>query len=260
MKSLRLICFILLLATGPAWAQDSNSWDWKITPYLWTVGIDGDLTVGDVDVPLDVSFGDILEDFDLGGSIYGEIGKGHHALHFDYTYLRLKPDPTPLPPVFPDGSTVATKMTMNIFEPAYNYRFEAGANSSVSLVLGARYYDIELRVTPDVQTPDLLPEPPIPLEPFTVGPSWWDYFVGFKTHSRISDKWDFDAYGTIGGGDSDLPWSFQGTFGRKFSNDNRLALGFRVWGLDYSEVDGALGQYTELDVTLYGFLIGYEFN
>jgi hypothetical protein len=56
--------------------------------------------------------------------VYAELGKGNHAVHIDYTYLRLKPDPTPLPnPPFPMASTLATKMTVNIFEPAYKFRF-----------------------------------------------------------------------------------------------------------------------------------------
>jgi len=46
-------------------------------------------------------------------------------VHFDYTYIRLRPDPTPLPtPPFAPESELATKMTINIFESAYNYRWK----------------------------------------------------------------------------------------------------------------------------------------
>jgi hypothetical protein len=90
----------LLLLPGSLVAQDPGSFDWKIAPYLWTVGIDGTATIGQVEQDMDISFSDILSD--------------------DYTYIRLKPDPNPLPtPPFPPDSTMATKLTINIFEPAY---------------------------------------------------------------------------------------------------------------------------------------------
>ena len=254
MKLIRYWCILFALISTNAWSQDSDSWDWKIAPYLWTVGISGDLTIGDISQDLDVSFKDILSDFEVGGSVFSEFGKGNHAVHFDYTYIRLRPDPTALPsPPFPPDSTLSTKMTINIFEPAYNYRW-AGPDGG-AFVVGARLMDIKMRMTPDLTGPG-----PIDPDPLEVGPSWWDFFIGVKTHNRISENWDFGFYGTIGAGDSDLPWTLQGIFGRRFSNDNRLGLGVRVWGIDFSENEGVMGQFTGIDATFYGLIIGYEFN
>ena len=211
------------------------------------MGIDGGLSAGPIDQDIDVSFSDLLSDLDFGGAVYAELGKGKHAFHFDYTYIRLKPDPTAAPsPPFPPDSTRSSKMTINIFEPAYNYRFDG--QDGLALVIGARYLDIEMKMTPPVGNKVI------------VGPNWWDYFVGIKTHNRISANWDFDFYGTIGGGASDLPWSLQAMFGRRFSNDNRLGLGIRVWGLDYTENEAVISEYARIDATFYGFMIGYEFN
>jgi hypothetical protein len=247
MKSIRIIGVLLTLASTSTWAQESDSWDWRIAPYLWTVGISGDLAIGQINQDIDVSFSDILSDFDIGGSIFSEFGKGKHAIHFDYTYLRLKPDPTPLPaPPFPPDSQLATKMTINIFEPAYNYRWNGPGGGAI--VLGARLMDIKMKMTPSN------------LPTVETGPDWWDYFIGVKTHNAISANWDFSFYGTIGTGGSDLPWTLQAMFGRRFSNDNRLGLGVRVWGLDYSKNEGLANQLTVIDATFYGLLIGYEFN
>ena len=259
MTRLLTILIGLCILPGAAGAQTSNEVDWKIAPYLWTVGIDGTATLAGYDQDLDIGFSDILSDFDFGGSIFAEVGKGHHALSVDYTYLRLKPDPTPLesPPAPPD-STMATKMTINILEAAYNYRFDG--LGSTALVAGARYMDIELRLTPNISEPELPIEPPFPQEPVEFGPSWWDGFVGVKTFNRVGEKWDFEFYGTLGYGQSDWPWTLQAMFARRFSNDNRLGLGARVWGIDYSDNDGFMGEYAAIDATFYGFLIGYEFN
>jgi len=245
MKWSCIIGLALALASTSAWSQDSDQLDWKITPYLWMVNMVGDLSIGPIDQDIDESFSDILSNLDVAAQIYGELGKGKHAFHVDYTYLRLKPDPTELPsPPFLADSELASKLTNNIFEAAYNYRWNGP--DGPALVLGARLIDMEIRMNP------------ARLPAVYAGPNWWDYFVGIKTHNTISPKWDFDFYGTVGTGGSDLPWTAQIVFGRKFSNDNRLMLGFRAWGLDYSNVEN--GQATALDLDMYGFLIGYEFN
>jgi len=248
MKPLQLVGVILTLISTSAMGQESDDFDWKIAPYLWTVGLSGDITIGEIVQDIDVSFSDILSDFELGGSVYAEVGKGNHAFHIDYTYIRTRTDPAPLPiPPFLEGDEVTTKMTINIFEAAYNYRWN-GTDDGPALVLGARLLDIKIRTSP------------ADLPALTAGPDWWDYFVGVKTHNSISANWDFDFYGTIGTGGSDLPWTVQGMFARKFSNGNRLGLGVRVWGIDYAQGKGLMGQYTALDTTFYGLMIGYEFN
>lgn len=264
MRNIALLSLLLVLMSGTAWAQESGSWDWRIAPYLWTVGIDGELSAGPIDQDIDVSFSDILSDLDFGGSVFAGIGKGRHAFHVDYTYLRLKPDATPAPsPPYPPESTISSKMTTNILEAAYNFRFDGDAFGP-ALVLGARYWSIDLRLTPNIAGPSLPVNPPVqppfPTEPVENGPSWWDWFVGVRTENQISTNWDFGFYGTIGGGDSDTPWTAQAVFARRFSNDNRLALGVRIWGVDYSEKEGVMNEFTRLDATFTGFLIGYEFN
>jgi hypothetical protein len=245
MKLIKILGLTLLLISTSAWSQDSDEWDWKVTPYLWLINMEGDLSIGPLTPSIDESFSDILSNLDFAGEIYAELGKGKHAFHVDYSYLRIKPDPTELAsPPFPPDSELATKLTNNIFETAYNYRWNGP--DGPALVLGARLIDMEIRMSPTN------------LPAVNSGPNWWDYFVGIKTHNTISTKWDFDFYGTIGTGGSDLPWTVQANFGRRYSNGNRLMLGFRAWGLDYSEIKNS--RTTALDLNLYGFMVGYEFN
>lgn len=259
MNKFIFLCLLALFSTNTVLAQSAEQWDWKVAPYLWTVGIDGSLSAGPVNQDIDVSFSDLFSDMDFAFEVYAEVGKGNHTVHFDYSYMRLKPDPTDLPsPQFPAGSTLSTKMTINIFEPAYNYRFDGPGLAA--LVVGARYMDIEMRMTPEINLPSLPVELPISQDPIEVGPSWWDAFVGIKTENQISENWDFGFYGTIGAGESDLPWTLQAMFGRRFSNNNRLGLGLRVWGIDYSENKGSPSDYARIDATFYGLMVGYEFN
>ena len=256
MSKYSCLSLLALIIANPAFAQSSKEWDWKVAPYLWTDGIDGNLSAGSISQDIDVSFNDLFSDLDFAFEIYAEVGKGKHAVHFDYSYMRLKPDPTDLPtPPFPADSTLGTKMTINIFEPAYHYRFDGPGLAA--LVFGARCMDIEMRMTPDINVPV---EPPTSPGATEVGPNWWDAFFGIKTQNPISDKWDFVFYGTVGAGGSDWPWTLQATFARRFSNDNRLGLGLRIWGLDYSEKGNSPSEYARIDATFYGLTIGYEFN
>ena len=239
--SLTLLLTLALIST-PALAEDGDQWDWSVAPFLWAAGVSGEMTVGDIHQDIDVSFSELFKDLDIGGSIFAELGKGDHSAHFDYTYLRVKPEPTMLPsPPFPPGSELSSKLTMNMFESAYNYKL----NETFSLSLGARLIDMKMRMVPDGAAAT------------TAGPDWWDYFAGIKTHTQISANWDFSFYGTVGTGGSDLPWTLQGMFARRFSSGNRLGLGVRIWDIDYSENKD---QYNALDLTIYGLMIGYEFN
>ena len=64
MKTFRIFSLLLVLVFNSTWAQGSDSLDWKITPYLWMVGIDGSASIGPIDQDIDISFSDILSDFE----------------------------------------------------------------------------------------------------------------------------------------------------------------------------------------------------
>ena len=49
MNYIKAIFVIVALISTSAVAQDSASVDWKIAPYLWTVGINGDIAIGEID-------------------------------------------------------------------------------------------------------------------------------------------------------------------------------------------------------------------
>ena len=56
---------------------DSDEWRFSITPYLWAVGLNGDMTVKGVDSDVDVSFGDILTNLDIALEAHFEVWRGN---------------------------------------------------------------------------------------------------------------------------------------------------------------------------------------
>ena len=56
---------------------DSDEWQFSITPYLWAVGLNGDMTVKGVDSDVDESFGDILSNLDIALEAHLRFGKAN---------------------------------------------------------------------------------------------------------------------------------------------------------------------------------------
>src|SRR5210317_2592028 len=71
---------------------DSDEWQFSITPYLWAVGLNGDMTVKGVDSDVDENFSDILSNLDIALEAHFEVWKGNWGGFFDGTYVKLKTD------------------------------------------------------------------------------------------------------------------------------------------------------------------------
>ena len=57
-----LIIMVSILIMPPvAAAQENDGWTFRVTPYLWMLGLDGTTAALGNDVPLEADFGDILD-------------------------------------------------------------------------------------------------------------------------------------------------------------------------------------------------------
>ena len=77
---------------GTATAQESDGWKFRITPYLWMLGLDGTTAALGNDVEVDLSFGDILDVLNIALSANMELSKGKYFVVFDPMYARLEMD------------------------------------------------------------------------------------------------------------------------------------------------------------------------
>ena len=66
-----LVAALLLATVSAGHAEDPQGWAFELTPYLWTVGIEGDLTVKGREVDFDKPFTDLVEAVEIGGSLLG---------------------------------------------------------------------------------------------------------------------------------------------------------------------------------------------
>jgi len=73
-------------------AQESDSWEFRVTPYLWMLGMDGTTAMLGDDVPVDASFSDILDLLNIALSVNMELSKGKVFFVLDAMYAALETD------------------------------------------------------------------------------------------------------------------------------------------------------------------------
>ncbi len=223
---------------GTASAQESDGWKFRITPYLWMLSLDGTTAVGGQDVEVDASFGDILDLLNIALSANMELSKGKFYIIFDPMYAQLETDI-----VGPDP--IAANMEIDLVIADLNVGYSI--NENFDLYAGARYYDQDIKLTPN-----LLPV-------VSLGDDWTDFILGFRVHTSMSDKWSF--FGKLDGavgGDSDSAWYVQATFLRHFGSNMHLDLGWRYYDVDYESGSG-LTRF-KWDVTHTGPVVGFSWE
>ncbi len=229
------LAVLAAIATTPAFSQD---WDFKLTPYLWAAGIDGEVRVGPLNAASSVDFADIVDVLDGAALLRVEAQTDRHGLFGDLTYMSIEDDEAR------DslGGSIGLELDSLIFEGAYYYRF----GESRAIEVGARYWDIETTLTPTL------------LQQRRGKRSWTDGFVGFRSSLELGPNWDWLLRANIGSGGSDFTAGLQMDFRRKFDSGNSLDLGLRILDIDYEH--GAGPGALDLNMTFQGLTIGYGFG
>lgn len=217
----------------PTVVPREDEWEFLLSPYLWAVGIDGDVTVAGSSVPLDLSFSDILDDFAGGGSLFFEGRKGQWGFAIDATYVTMETKDTA------GSSTVKTDTSVGLLGLDGTYRM--GPDSPWDLILGARLFDIDSEISstgfPTVDG----------------GISSTQAVVGARGRWSAAENWNFSIRGDIGFG-SDSSWQLLALAGYQVGTLWGLYLGYRIMDIDVEDGSAAL------DATLEGVMLGAVFQ
>jgi len=139
----KLLLPVLILLSGPtgvAAAQDFDADpDWKISAYLWTTSLDGNLGIGPIEADIDLSFSDLLSSLDIGGALAARRDWGANMLVGDLTYISLSPDDHP----GPAGSSISSSLDLTLFNTYYGRKWGSGDHYG-ALLVGARYMKMDL--------------------------------------------------------------------------------------------------------------------
>jgi len=219
-------------------AQESDSWKFRITPYIWMLSLDGTTAVLGNDVDLDQSFSEILDVLNIALSVNMELSKGKFYLVVDPLYSQLESDFAGPGPI---GGTIVIDLLIADLNVGYM------VNENFDIYAGVRYYDQDIKVTPN-----LLPA-------VSLGDDWTDYLLGIRVRGNLSEKWSFAGKldGAVGG-DSDSAVYLQAVFLRHFGSNKHLDLGWRYYDVDYESGSG-LTRF-KWDVAHSGPVIGFSWE
>ena len=271
-KKISFLFLVFMLACTSAYAYEdqsgSDKWQFNVTPYFFAPAYEGDMTVDGQTVSADLSFGDILDNFDVMGFSNRVVArKGKLGLIFDIAYLSLETeiDLATLTPPVSIGIDIEIEDLSLDFGVSYRAvdTMIAGKRLWIEPIGGLRYHYFKQEIDLDVSV-----TLPGPLGTKSAGTTlggdeeWVEPFVGGRMLIALSEKITFLLRGDAGGfgiGDaSDLTWNILAGFDYRFSERVSAKLGYRFMGFDYETGSGA--DRFGADVDMAGLMLGVTFN
>lgn len=225
-----------------------DGWWVHSTSYAWLTAVKGDMRIGTLAIPVDISFSDTISSVDeldmafMGGL---EAGRGNWSLGVDATYVKASDD-------FAGGGVVFRSFRLEqsqwMINPFVSYQLVKDELWHLDAIVGARINIIEIHVTGRFADGGQI----------TVGGSreWIDPIIGLRGSCNLSDRLTVGFRGDVGGFgvSSDFTWQAYVGLGWQMTRRSTLALGYRGLGTDYSH--GDFGS----DTVSHGPLLGIQFT
>jgi opacity protein-like surface antigen len=238
-KCMKVLGMIMVLVSSISAQAQDGSWSCKLTPYLWTMGIDGDIGVRNAMIPVDVKFTDAVKDLDVGGMLAMEARNGDWGILLDGSYLNLSDDADTA------IGTFRAELEQWIVQGAAIYRIQQNENITLDLGAGVRYVDIDVDVNVPSERADL-----------DASEGWVDPILVARLRMQFAEKCFGMLVGDIGGFgvESDLTWELTAATGYSLSETISLLLGYRYLDYDYEKDDFTY------DVATSGIMLGVSFD
>jgi len=243
-----------------AWASDltSDEWQFTVAPYVWAVGMDGEVGLAGVKTSVNDNFIDIMEDSDSVVAFMGDFSawKGPWAVFVSPTWAKLGKDDESFGPNKADVTE-----TITIIGFGMKYRL---ADWSLAEAPGGSAAWVNQRFTFDLLAGGRYTHLKTELDFKGLGTrdksnDWVDPFVGAVTQIGLTDKLSFRVRGDVGGFGvgSDLSLHSVGLLVytvRPFELYGTLFAGYRALYQDYTNGSGS--NKFEWDMTLHGPMLG----
>jgi hypothetical protein len=235
-KGLTAVLVAAFAMAVPARAPAAE-WQWKVTPYLWAMGIDGDIGARGVTAPIDVKFTDAVENLDFGGMLFAEANNGDWGILFDGAYLKLSDD----------GNTavgpVSAEVEEWILQGAAVHRVVKNEKTMVDAGVGGRFMNLDTDVSAagvDASATE----------------NWADPLLVIRVRQQFATHCFGMLVGDIGGFGvaSDLTWQLTAAAGYSFTDNISMLIGYRHLDYDYED-NGVI-----YDAAASGFALGLQFD
>ncbi len=178
------------LTSGPAVASD---WQQEITPYVWASGMEGDVSIGNVQADVDSGFDEILDNLEMGFMGSYRAGRERWAITIDAMYMGLGASAS-------SGRSLAgadIDVDQTSIEAAAGYT----VNKHVTLVGGLRYVDLSAEIATSILGGSTN---------ISKGHRWVDPLVGVILGQEVGERWSLSLRTDVGGFGigSELTWQY----------------------------------------------------
>lgn len=242
MKFFRIISIVLLMVSLPVQADTDESWEFKITPYLWAIGLDGLTGPKGFEAEVDMNFGDIFKNLDSAFIVTMEAKKGRWTGWIDFTSMTISTD------AVAERVEVDVELNQKVVDTAIAYQLEA--NPAIELFAGARLVDVETVIKFTGQGPNGA------VRKVSIGDDWIDPIVGVRGTWPMNEKLQLRASGDIGGFGIGSDFAWQAVFSANYQYSERVSFLFAYRYLDMDYDDNGF----VLDVVSSGPIMGVGFS
>lgn len=255
--SLAIAALLLAAFTLPVSAEEKSDgqsgWEFQVSPHIWFLSLDGDVTVKGQESNADMSFSDIWDELNIAGMIAFEGRKDRWGFYGDAIYANLGKDKSGQgiridPSIDVLWLTAGGFYRLGIWDLSDTPEKKTPA-VTIDIFAGGRYTYLGITLV-------------IEDFPNQKGDKHWvDPLVGTRTLWDFSERWALALEGGVGGFGvgSDFSWHAWGLLGYRFplfSKENNAAVfaGYRALYQDYT--DGKGDDKFQWDVTLHGPILG----
>jgi hypothetical protein len=223
---------LLLLSLPIATVSAQESWNFRLSPYGWLAGLEGDIasTAAVPAAPVDVTPSDVIEDLETAAMLIFSAKRGRHGIFTDLFYADLQSGMELIPQPIGLRANVGAETT--IFSAAYQYEFFRSQSASADILLGARYWSVESVLIFSGGAGQLAGLK------LSSSEDWTDPLVGIKGHRSLGNsRFYVEGGASIGGfgAGSDLYTEFSGVIGYRWNKAISTAFGYRRYDVDYAD-------------------------
>ena len=223
----------------------SDDWDYSFELYGMGSSISGNTSIGRVEgAPVDVSFGDILENLDMAAMVHFEAFNGDWGMILDYGFMDLSSKG------LGRRGILDARVRQGVAEALLAKKFESGGRV-FDVFAGVRWWDNDI---------DLIIDPVVLPGSSTLGvdEDWVDLVVGMRGFVPLSEKWMMTFRGDLGGLDISSSFTASAAVGGQYRMSNSWILNLQYKGLwvDYKRGDSGTRDSFRYDTLTHGPIVG----
>lgn len=222
-----------------------TGWEFSFAPYLYMTGLSGTVGARGRTAAIDLSFGDVVSNLDLGLMGTFEARKGKIVILNDMVWTKMSEKRDT-----PGGLYSTAKIGVNLFSwsPELGYRLYDGKGGSFDFIGGIRLTSVENNLNFTSGT--------LPGFDVSARKTWAAPIVGGHGVANLSSKFFLSTVFDIGGGfGTHFTGQFYGGAGYKVTPKIALIGGYRYLNNNFSDSEG----FT-FDAAMNGILLGAKFK